>query len=89
MDLFLDIFNSIVGKANFMLFVGKHPVAKIDIDLDKKEVIAELMSPVALLTLGLEELISKKGLKDIELIKRIKEAGYVIKVKYKSLEIDI
>jgi len=41
------------------------------------------------LELGIEELLSRKGLKDINMVEKIKVAGYNIKIRYKMFEIDL
>jgi hypothetical protein len=87
MDILADIFKTIVGKAHFMIYMGKSPAAEIE--LNDKEVMVNIVNPVALIELGIEEFISKKGVQDIEVIRKIKEAGYRIKVKYKTLEMEL
>jgi hypothetical protein len=87
MDILADIFKSIVGKAHFMIYMGNTPAAEIE--MKDKEVMVDIVNPIALVELGIEEFISKKGTQDIEVIKRIKEAGYRIKIRYKMLEMEL
>jgi hypothetical protein len=87
MDILAGIFKSIVGKAHFMIYMGKAPAAEIQIK--DKEITVSIVNPVAAAELGIEEFLSKKGTEDIEMIKKVREAGYKIKIKYKSLEMDI
>ena len=87
MDILADIFKTIVGKAHFMIYMGKSPAAEIE--LNDKEVMVNIVNPIALIELGIEEFISKKGTQDIEVIRKIKEAGYRIKIKYKTLEMEL
>ncbi len=87
MDILADIFKSIVGKVHFMIYMGNTPAAEIE--MKDKEVMVDIVNPIALVELGIEEFISKKGTQDIEVIKRIKEAGYRIKIRYKMLEMEL
>jgi len=87
MDILADIFKSIAGKAHFMIYMGNNPAAEIE--MKDKEIMVDIVNPVALVELGIEEFISKKGTQDIEVIKKIKEAGYRIKIRYKMLEMEL
>lgn len=87
MDIFADIFKTIVGKVHLMIYMGKSPAAEILIK--DKDVTVEIVNPIAAIELGIEEFLSKKGKHDIETLKQIREAGYNVKIKYKSLEMDI
>jgi len=87
MDILADIFKTLVGKVHFMIYVGKSPAAEIEVK--DKEVTVNIVNPVAAVELGIEEFLSRKGSQDIEIIKNVKEAGYNIKIKYKSLEMEL
>jgi hypothetical protein len=87
MDILADIFKTIAGRAHFMIYMGKYPAAEIE--LKDKEVLVNITNPLALVELGIEEFISRKGAADLEVIKRVKEAGYKVKVKYKTLEMEL
>ncbi len=87
MDILGDIFRTIVGRAHFMIYMRNVPAAEIE--LNDKEITVSIVNPIAAVELGLEEFLSKKGAQDIEAIKKIKEAGYRIKVKYKMLEMEL
>ncbi len=87
MDILADIFKSIMGKAHFMVYMGNAPAAEIT--MKDKEIIVDIVNPIAAIELGIEEFLSKKGTQDIESIKKIREAGYRIKIKYRSLEMDL
>jgi hypothetical protein len=87
MDILADVFKTIVGKAHFMIYMGKSPAAEIE--LKDKEISVNIVNPVALVELGIEEFLSRKGTQDIEVIRKVKEAGYRIKVKYKTLEMEL
>jgi len=87
MDVFAEIFKTIAGRAHFMIYMGKHPAAEIEVN--GKEILVKIVNPVAAMELGIEEFISKKGLSDLEIIRKIKESGYRIKIKYSMLEMEI
>ena len=87
MDIFAEIFKTIVGRAHFMIYMRNSPAAEIE--LNDKEILVSIVNPIAAVELGLEEFLSKKGVQDIEAIRKIKEAGYRIKVKYKMLEMEL
>lgn len=87
MDILAGIFKTLVGKAHFMIYMGNAPAAEIEVK--DKEITVSIVNPIAAAELGIEEFLSKKGAEDIEIIKRIKEAGYKVRIKYKSLEMDV
>lgn len=84
MDILADIFKTIVGRVHFMIYMGKSPAAEIEVK--DKEITVNIINPVAAVELGIGEFLSRKGMEDIEIIKKIREAGYKIKIKYKTLE---
>ena len=87
MDILADIFKTLMGKAHFMIYMGNAPAAEIEVK--DKEVTVNIVNPVAAVELGIEEFLSRKGAEDIEIINRIKEAGYRIRIKYRSLEMEL
>jgi hypothetical protein len=87
MNIFEEIFRSIVGRVHFMLYLGKAPAAEIE--LVDKDIIVNIIHPVIALELGIEEFLSRKGDKDLQMIKRLKKMGYRLKIKYKWFEVDI
>jgi hypothetical protein len=87
MEILAEIFKTIVGRVHFMIYLGKNPAAEIEIK--DKDIIVDIVNPLAAVELGFEEFLSRKGTKDIDMIKKIREAGYSIKIKYKMLEMDI
>jgi hypothetical protein len=89
MVAFSEIFDILFGEAHLTITLGKKTVAEISVVIDKKEIEVKLTNPLTLLELGLKEFVSNKGLQDIEIIKKLKNAGYKIKVKYKTFEFEI
>lgn len=87
MDILADIFKTIVGRAHFMIYMGKSPAAEIE--LNGRLVLVDIVNPIAAVELGIEEFLSRKGTQDIEVIRKIKEAGYRIRVKYKTFEMEL
>ncbi len=87
MDIFADIFRSIAGKVHFMIYMGKAPAAEIFVK--EKQITVKIINPIAALGVGVEEFLSRKGTQDIEMISKIKESGYTIKMKFKSIEVDL
>jgi hypothetical protein len=87
MSILAEIFRSIVGRVHFRVYLGKAPAAEIEIR--DKDIIVNIIHPIIALELGIEELLSKKGKKDINMIQKIKKAGYNIKICYKIFEIDL
>ncbi len=85
MDVIAEILRSIVGRAHFMVFLGKYPAAEIE--LKDKEIDIQIKNPVLAVELGIEELLSKNV--DISFLKKIKEMGYKIRIKYKILEVEL
>ena len=82
-----DIFRTIVGRVHFRIYLGKAAAAEIEI-VDK-DIIVNIIHPIIALELGIEELLSKKGNYDVNMLENIKKAGYTIKIKYKMFEIDL
>jgi hypothetical protein len=87
MNILGEIFRSVVGRVHFMVYLGKAPAAEVE--LADKDVIIRIIHPVIALELGIEEFLSRKGEKEIHIIKRIKKMGYNIKIRYKWFEVDI
>ncbi|MCK5022956.1 MAG: hypothetical protein KAS04_02175 [Candidatus Aenigmarchaeota archaeon] len=87
MDFVADILRTILGRIHFMIYLGKSPAAEIEI-IDKN-IVVHILNPLIALELGVEELFSKKGKKDINMLENIRKAGYKIKIKYKMFEIDL
>lgn len=70
-----------------MIYLGKAPAAEIE--LKDKDIIVNIIHPIIALELGIEEFLSRKGEKDIQMIKRLKGMGYKLKIKYKWFEVDV
>jgi len=87
MGVFSEIFRSVVGKIHFMVYLGKTPAAEIEVK--DKEIIVNIVHPIIALELGVEEMLSNKGKRDINTLEKIKKAGYKIKIKYKMFEIEM
>lgn len=87
MSILEEIFRSIVGRVHFRVYLGKAPAAEIE--FKDKDIIVNIIHPIIALELGIEELLSKKGTKDINMIEKLKKAGYNIKIRYKMFELDI
>jgi|GEM_PF-1136045 len=87
MNILGEIFRSIVGRVHFMIYLGKAPAAEIE--LKDKDIIVNIIHPIIALELGIEEFLSRKGEKDIQMIKRLKGMGYKLKIKYKWFEVDV
>jgi hypothetical protein len=87
MNILEEIFRSIVGRVHFMVYLGKAPAAEIEVK--GKDIIVNIIHPIIALELGIEELLSKKGKKDIDMIENIEKAGYKIKIRYKMLELGL
>ena len=87
MDFVADILRTILGRIHFMIYLGKSPAAEIEI-IDKN-IVVHILNPLIALELGIEELFSKKGKKDINMLENIRKSGYKIKIKYKMFEIDL
>ena len=87
MEILAEILKTLIGRAHFMIYVGKNPAAEIEIK--DKVIVVDIVNPIAAVGLGIEEFLSRKGTQDIDMIKKIGEAGYKIKIKYKMLEMDL
>ena len=87
MNILEEIFRSIVGRVHFRIYLGKAAAAEIEIK--DKDIIVNIIHPIIALELGMEEFLSRKGRKDINMIEKIKKAGYTIKIRYKMFEIDL
>lgn len=87
MEILAEILKTLIGRAHFMIYMGKSPAAEIEIK--DKVIVADIVNPIAAVELGIEEFLSRNGTQDIDVIKKIKEAGYKIKIKYKMLEMDL
>lgn len=87
MDVLAEILRTVLGRIHFMIYLGKSPAAEIEVK--NKDIIVNILNPLIAIELGLEEILSKKGKKDINMIERIKKAGYSIRIKYKMLELDL
>jgi len=87
MNILREIFRSIVGRVRFMIYLGSSPAAEIE--LKDKDIIVRIIHPVIALELGIEEFLSRKGRKDIQMIKRLRKMGYKIRICYKWFEVDL
>ncbi len=87
MNILGEIFRSIVGRVHFMVYLGKSPAAEIE--LVDKDIIVNIIHPIIALELGIEEFLSRKGEKDVQVIKRLRKMGYKIRIKYKWFEVDL
>ncbi len=87
MSILEEIFRSIVGRLHFRVYLGKAPAA--DIELKDKNIIVNIIHPLIAIELGVEELLSRKGGKDVSMIEKLKAAGYKIKIRYKMFELDL
>lgn len=87
MEILAEILKTIIGRAHFMIYMGKNHAAEIEIK--DKVIVVDIVNPIAAVELGIEEFLSRKGTQDIDVIKKIREAGYKIKIKYKMLEMDL
>jgi len=70
-----------------MIYLGKAPAAEIE--LKDKDIIVNIIHPIIALELGIEEFLSRKGDKDLKMVKRLRKMGYRIRVKYKWFEVEI
>lgn len=87
MSILGEIFRSIVGRVHFRVYLGKAPAAEIE--FKDKDIIVNIIHPLIALELGIEELLSKKGVEDINMIEKLKKAGYNIKICYGIFEFDL
>ncbi len=87
MSILGEIFRSIVGRVHFRIYLGKAPAAEIE--FKNKDIIVDIIHPLIALELGVEELLSNKGRKDLNKIEKIRGAGYRIKIRYKMFEVDL
>ncbi len=86
MSLITSILELISGRIHFYLSVGGKPA--IEIILRDKEIVAEIKNPLLAIELGLQQMGTSKSM-DSYVLKKIKDAGYKIKVKYKMFEIEL
>lgn len=70
-----------------MVYLGKAPAAEIE--LKDKDIIINIIHPIIALELGIEEFLSRKGQKDIHMLKRLRKMGYKLKIRYKWFEVDL
>ena len=87
MNILGEIFSSIVGRVHFIVYLGKAPAAEIE--LIDKDIIVKIIHPIIALELGIEEFLSRKGEKDIQMIERLRKMGYRVKIRYKWFEVDL
>lgn len=87
MNILGEIFRSIVGRVHFRVYMGKAPAAEIE--FKDKDIIVNIIHPVIALELGIEEFLFRNGKKDINMIERLKRAGYNIKIRYGMFELDL
>lgn len=87
MSILSQLFNDVVGKAHFMVFMGKHAAAEIN--LDGKNITVDIKNPLIALEFGIEQLLKGEGEIDVKILERVKALGYRIKIKYKMFELDI
>lgn len=75
-----------------MVLVGNKPA--IELKMEDKDIIVDIKNPILAIELGLEEFFishgdKKKKSEADDILKKLKKAGYTIKIKYKILELDI
>ena len=87
MGILGEIFRSIVGRVHFRVYLGKAPAAEIE--FKDKDIIVNIIHPLIALELGIEEFLSRDGKKDINMIEKLKRAGYNINIRYGMFEFDL
>jgi len=75
------------GKMHFVILIRNKPALKIS--LHDKTILVEIQNPILALTLGIEHLAKGSESKDIGFLKRLKKAGYKVKIKYNVLEFEL
>ena len=87
MNILGEIFRSIVGRVQFMVYLGKAPAAEIE--LIDKDIVVKIIHPIIALELGIEEFLSRKGEKDLQMVNKLRKMGYKVKIRYKWFEVDL
>jgi hypothetical protein len=87
MEVLSGILKTVMGKVHFMIYMGKVPAAEIMVK--DREITVKIVNPIAAAGVGLEEFLSRKGTQDIEIIRKIREAGYSIRITFAGLEVDL
>ena len=86
MGLMKHIHDRLWGKVHFYIFLGKKPAAEVL--FRDSEIIVEIKSPILATQAAVEEMLRKKHLGSNRL-KKLKELGYKIKVRYKMIEFEM
>ncbi|HLD57353.1 MAG TPA: hypothetical protein VJA47_03550 [archaeon] len=81
-----DILKTLKGSGEAQVSVNGKPL--LDITLNNKELKIDVKDPFAIVEMGLAGNILKGGGKS-EKIKKLKDAGFKIKVKYKLFEFEL
>jgi len=87
MSILGDVFQSIVGRIHFRVYLGKAPAAEIEI-VDK-DIIVHILNPIVAIELGIHQILSGEINHEFDSLQHVKDMGYKIKIKYKGLEFDL
>ena len=85
MGLFSDVLKNVGGKATLSIKAKNKEI--LEVSVEGKEITVDVKDPFAVLDLGVEEILKKKG--DSRTIKKLKDSGFKIKLKYKMFKVDL
>ncbi len=85
MTIFSDILKNVSGKASLSIKAKDKDI--LEISIEGKEITVDVKDPFAVLDLGVESLLKKKG--ESRTMKKLKDSGFKIKLKYKMFKVDL
>lgn len=85
--MFDSVLKTLCGNIHFMVLIGNHPA--LELKLEGKNIIVEVINPLLAIEFGIEELLKNRNIQTSQIIQFLKGLGYRIKIKYKFLELEI
>ena len=87
MGILSEILEMITGKVHLYITVGDSPA--VEVILKDKEIIADIKNPVLAFEFGIDQMLKRRAPRDSFILKRVKNSGYKVKIRYKLLEIEL
>ena len=85
MPLFSDILKSITGSASLKIAIKGREI--LGVSLEGRSITIDVKDPFAVLDLGVEEFLKKKG--QSRTAKKLKDAGFRVILKYKIFRVEL
>jgi len=85
MGIISDILKTTEGKASLSIKTKDKEI--LEVSIKGKEITVDVKDPFAVLDLGVESFLKKKG--ESGTMKKLKDSGFKIKLKYKMFKVEL